>query len=180
MYRPFLKDAFQLALHTGSRREELMRIKWSMIKEDNKGNPLYIEVPNLKVERSRQKLGKTKSVAPKIIPVTKGLLKILQQLGYKKKKNTDHYMILPDREDQTIDWLVSILSRSFSHFSAQLDTQHHLQFKCLRKTYLSYLNKAMKNDTKSLSSHANQKVLDTHYIDLKIISKAVQDLQIFS
>ncbi|WP_298546225.1 hypothetical protein [uncultured Aquimarina sp.] len=180
MYRPFLKSAFQLALHTGGRREEIMGMKWSMIKEDSNGHPLYIEVPNLKVQRSNQTLGKSKIVAPKIIPVTKGLHEILIRMGYHKKKNNDQFIIYPNRENKSMDWLTSILSRSFSHFYALLGNEKQLQFKCLRKTYLTYLNKAMKGSTKSLSSHSNQKVLDTHYIDPKIISKAIREVEIFS
>lgn len=179
MYRPFLKKAFHIALHTGCRREEVMTMKWSMIKENQDHIPLYIEVPNLKVERSHQTLGRASKVAPKIVPVTKGLRNILQEFGYDDHKNSDDFIISPERDKVNIDWLTSILSRSFSHFYGLLGNGKALQFKCLRKTYLSYLNKAMKGDTKYLSSHKNQKVLDTHYIDPRIISEATQNVQIF-
>lgn len=180
MYRPFLKNAFQLALYTGGRREEIMSMKWSMIKEDHQNNPIYIEVPNLKVQRSNKTLGKSTLVAPKIIPITKDLHNILLEMGYHKKKNLNQYIIYPNRENKTMDWLTSILSRSFSHFYALLDNEKELYFKCLRKTYLTYLNKVTKGSTGSLTSHSNQKVLDTHYIDPKIISKTIREMQIFS
>lgn len=179
MYRPYLKDAYNLALQTGCRREEIMSMKWSMIKEDKKGIPFYIEVPNLKVERSHKTLGRVSKVAPKIVPVTEGLRNILHEFGYEGHKNSDDFIISPKRDNVNIDWLTSILSRSFSHFYGLLENGKTLQFKCLRKTYLSYLNDAMKEDTKYLSSHKDQKVLDTHYIDPRIISEAVKNVQIF-
>ncbi len=181
MYRPYLRSAFLLALHTGGRREEVVNLRWNMIKTDVKQNPYYIEVSNLKVERSKKTkgTGAEKNVAPKIIPITKSLLQILNELGYEEKKNSNDFIINPERDEKSTDWMMSILSRSFTHFFKLLDSDRVLNFKCLRKTYLTYLDQAVKEDTKSLSSHADQEVLKKHYIDEKVISTAVTSLEIF-
>jgi|GEM_PF-7033732 len=51
-----------------------------------------------------------------------------------------------------------------------------LQMKCLRKTYLTYLNKALKGDAAKLSSHTTNAVLSKHYIDKRIIDSAVSEM----
>ena len=42
-----------------------------------------------------------------------------------------------------------------------------------KKTYLSYLNKAVGDDTIELSSHGDMKTLTTHYIDAEIVAKGL-------
>ena len=176
-YKPYLKDAFELALHTGGRREEIVELKWNMIKEIE-GEPIYMVVSNLKVERQKGD-GFNENVAPKVIPITKSLKILLYRMGYESKKNRDEYIISPDRTKISTLGIMENLSKGFSHFYKQLNTGRELQFKNLRKTYLTYLNSALSGDTKNLSSHANDDVLKKHYIDEKIIHKAVKDLNIF-
>ena len=74
-YKPYLKDAIELALHTGGRREEVVDLTWNMITESN-DEPIYITVRNLKIERQKGE-GFNENVAPKIIPVTKSLKKTI-------------------------------------------------------------------------------------------------------
>lgn len=74
---------------------------------------------------------------------------------------------------------VENLSKGFSHFYNQLDTGRELQLKSLRKTYLTYLASALSGDTKTLSSHSTDEVLQKHYIDEKVVSKAIKKLDIF-
>ncbi|WP_438712147.1 hypothetical protein ACSTS3_06910 [Aquimarina muelleri] len=71
------------------------------------------------------------------------------------------------------------MTNGFSFFYNQLNMDRSLQFKCLRKTYLTYLDLAMKGDSKLLFSHSNDEVLQKHYIDQKIVAKAVKELHIF-
>jgi integrase len=175
-YTFYFKDALELALHTGGRREEIAIMKWNMIKQID-GKPSYIEVSNLKVERIQGEGGK--EVVPKIIPVTMGLFELLQRLGYDKKKGTDDFLICPDRKKTSTNTIIIRLTKGFTFFYKQLNTGRELQFKCLRKTYLTYLDMVMKGDAKSLSSHSNDQVLQKHYIDKRVISKAVQEVRIF-
>ncbi|OEJ98554.1 hypothetical protein A8C32_04950 [Flavivirga aquatica] len=86
-YKLYLKDGIELALHTGGRREEIVVLKWNMIKSI-KGELSYIEMSNLKVERQLGE-GFNENVALKIIPITRSLLKLLYRMGYEKYKDSD-------------------------------------------------------------------------------------------
>ena len=177
MYKEYLRDGIELCLHTGGRREEVVELKWNMIHEIN-GKPGYITINNFKVER-RLGDGFNNNVTPKIIPITKGLMNILNRLGYEAKRNTDEYIICPDRSNIPSKSIMDNLSRGFTHYYNQLETGRKLQLKCLRKTYLTYLEAAMKGETKKLSSHTTNEVLHKHYIDEKVIHKAVKEVEIF-
>lgn len=177
LYRPFLKDAIKLALHTGGRREEIVAIRWSMIKEIN-NKPAFIHVNNFKVERMAGEATKDK-VKPKIFPITEGLMQILIELGYKNNINSDDYILCPDRTNLSTASMMDLISKGFNHYYKQLNTERSLLFKCLRKTYLTYLEMAMKGDAKNLSSHSTDEILQKHYIDEKIVSTAVKKLNIF-
>jgi integrase len=177
-YKPYLKDAIELALHTGGRREEVVDLTWNMITESN-NEPIFITVRNLKVERQKGE-GFNENVAPKIIPVTKSLKKLLYRMGYENKKGKEEFIISPDRSKTSTYALMDNLSKGFSHFYKQLGTGRDLQLKSLRKTYLTYLSAALSGNAKSLSSHTSNEVLQKHYIDEKIVSKAVKELNIFN
>ena len=177
MYKPYLKDGIELVLHTGGRREEVVEMKWNMIKEvDHK--PTYIEVPNFKVLRLKGE-GYNDDVPPKIIPITKSLFKLLLRLGYNENKGSHDYILEPERGRTSSKALMENLSKGFSHYYKLLDTGHVLQMKSLRKTYLTYLKIALGDDAKTLTSHASDEILEKHYIDDKVISKAIQDFEIF-
>lgn len=176
-YRDYLKDGFELGLHTGGRREEIIELKWNMIKEvDNQ--PSYIVIPNFKVLRQKGE-GFNDNVKPKIIPITKSLYTLLLRLGYNENKGSHDYVITTNRKPST-KALMDCLSKGFSHYYGLLGTERNLQFKNLRKTYLTYLVSALGTDAKSLSSHSSDEVLQKHYIDQKIVNKAVKELDIFS
>lgn len=176
-YKPYLKDGIELALHTGGRREEVVELKWNMIHKID-GEPSYIAMKNFKVERQLGE-GFNDNVVPKIIPITKSLLKLLYRMGYETKQGRDEYLISPDRSKTSSYAIMDNLSKGFSHFYDLLNTGRGLQLKSLRKTYLTYLNSALSGDTKKLSSHSNNDVLQKHYIDEKLINKAVKKVDIF-
>ena len=139
----------------------------------------YILVNNLKVERQRGE-GFNQNVALKIIPITKSLKKLLLRMKYEQMKGSQAYLLAPDRTKTSSDKIMELLSKGFSHFYKQLNTGRTLQFKSLRKTYLTYLNATISGDTKKLSSHTTDAVLQKHYIDDKVISKAIKELNIFN
>lgn len=176
-YKPYLKDGLELALHTGGRREEIISIRWNMIKKI-KNKPSYIEVPNYKVERQLGD-GFNDNVAPKIIPITKSLMKILIRLGYHEFENSSKLILAPDRTGTSDYAIMDNLSKGFSHFYNLLGTEKNLQLKSLRKTYLTFLNAALGGETKGLSSHGSDEVLQKHYINEKVINKAVSDLEFY-
>lgn len=177
-YKPYLKDGIELSLHTGGRREEVADLKWNMIVEQD-NVPLYIKIKNLKIERQKGE-GYDGEVAPKIIPITKSLKKLLYRMGYENKKGSDEFLLSPDRSKTSTYAIIDNLSKGFSHFYNQLNTGRNLQLKSLRKTYLTYLSATLQGDAKSLSSHTTDAVLQKHYIDERIIDKAVKELDIFN
>lgn len=177
-FKPYLKDGIELSLHTGGRREEVADTKWNMIVEKN-GEPLYIAIRNLKIERQKGE-GYNENVAPKIIPITKSLKKLLYRMGYENKKGQNEYLLSPDRTNTSTYAIIDNLSKGFTHFYKLLNTGRNLQLKSLRKTYLTYLSATLQGDTKSLSSHSTDDVLQKHYIDERIVGKAVKELEIFS
>jgi hypothetical protein len=61
---------------------------------------------------------------------------------------------------------------SHSYKQAFTDSQTK-KFKILRKTYLSYLNKVVGDDTIELSSHGNMKTLTTNYIDAEVVANGL-------
>ncbi len=175
-YRSWLKSAIELGLHTGGRREEIINLKWSMIKYMNE-EPSYMEVPNLKVERNKGD-GFNDDVPPKIIPITVDLLELLNRLGFEEKNDTDEY-VLDINRDLSLVVLVQQLSKGFSHFYGLLRTGRNIQFKHLRKTYISYMKLAMGSETGNLTSHSANEVIDKHYIDKKVIANAQRKFKLF-
>ncbi|WP_430409191.1 tyrosine-type recombinase/integrase [Kordia sp.] len=176
-YKPYLKDGIELALHTGGRREEIVELKWNMIKVVD-DEPSYIVVPNLKVLRQKGE-GFNDNVAPKIIPITQSLKKLLLRLGYNENMGSHEYILSPDRSKTSTNAIMNNLSKGFSHYYKQLNTDRNLQFKNLRKTYLTHLASTLGGEAKSLSSHSSDEVLQRHYINKKIVSKAVKEMEIF-
>jgi len=145
-----------------------------MIREKD-GEPVNIEVPNLKVKRKKGERFNA-DVPPKIIPTTKSLKNILYRLQYDINKGKDKYLLNSDkRTTLSTKSINNSLSLGFSHFYKQLNTGRELQFKCLRKTYLTYLSSTLKGDAKRLSSHATDTVLKKHYIDERIVDKAIKE-----
>ena len=70
---------------------------------------------------------------------------------------------------------MAALSKGFSHYYEQAFPEvKPRQFKVLRKTYLSYLNKSVGEDMIELSSHSSMRVLDKHYLDAEIVSKGLK------
>jgi site-specific recombinase XerD len=177
MFRDYLSNGIELCLHTGGRREEVVELKWNMVHKID-GEIAYIEFDNLKVERILGD-GFNDNVDTNIIPITKDLKNLLLRLNYEEKKNTDDYILYPDRDTQSTPTIMDNLSKGFTHFYKRLNTGRELQLKSLRKTYMTYLKLATGGDMRKLDSHSTDEVLDKHYIDKKIIKKAIAELTIF-
>ena len=175
-YRTYLKNGIKLGLHTGCRGEEIVKMKWNMI-HFKKEKPYFIEIRNFKVERQKGE-GFNARVPPKIIPITKKLSKLLHKMGLKEKKDTDQYILQPERK-ASASTIKNNLSKGFTHFYKQLNTGREIKFKHLRKTYLTYLNATVQGKTKLLSSHSSEEVLRRYYIDERIISKTARKMKIF-
>jgi integrase len=171
-YRPYIKDAFRLAELTGSRREELINLKYSgiTIKEDGTG---YIKVENYKVNRiQKRKDEKYKKYV--YIPLTKSLRKLLDEFGYEKYKSTDNYILAPETKDKRNKVMSDLLSRAFTHYYDQLNTGRKLTFKSFRKTYITQLKLYMGGgNIKDTTGHSNENVIEKYYLDREAIALSV-------
>ena len=60
--------------------------------------------------------------------------------------------------------------------------KQHISLKSLRKTYITWVHQVMQKETGLLTSHSTEKVLESYYIDLQILSvveKGAIEIKIF-
>lgn len=176
-FRPWLKTAFQIGLETGLRREEIVTLKWNNIREiQHLGNTCYIlDVNNLKV--NRRMFGEDTGEYVKPIPVTKGLFSLLVSLGLEERKGKDEYII--ERGDSTdVNNLMDTISRGFAHYIKQV-TDRKIEFKDLRKTYITQLSLKLGKNTKLFTGHSDDQVLRDSYIAEEFISANLGSFSVF-
>ncbi len=180
MYFPYLKDAFKLFLLTGCRREEVVCLKWEDISMTADGTKFF-RISNLKVNRANKGNNRVVDSQKKYVPINSDLFELLTKLGFYRKRQSDEYILFPERniKEKT---LMDRISKSFTHYKEQADVEKEVSLKNLRKTYLSWVNAVMSSDTKILSSHATDGVLDKYYLDRTILSaveKGALEIKIF-
>jgi integrase len=174
LYKDWLHTAFRLALETGLRREELITLRWSDI-IPLEGDKLVFRISNLKVNRIIG--GNDDGNYFKNIPITKSLMILLLELGYETKKEKIDFII--DRPDGTdLRYMMGLLSKSFSHF-IKLATDRKLEFKDLRKTYITHLTVALGSNAKLFTGHTNDAVLKSHYLNGAFLAGNLSDFSVF-
>jgi integrase len=175
MYRPFLKQAYKLVLLTGCRREELVVMRWSDIYcFDERVKFIYID--NIKVQRIKNR----KNIL-RPIPITAQLMELLIEMGYNEKYTTEDYILCPDR-NLSAKSLMDLLSKSFTHYWKSTGINKDYSLKNLRKTYFTWMDRVMGDETKILSSHSTDGVLKKYYLDPKlssVIAKGAAEIKIF-
>ena len=165
-HRRYLKDAYQLALNTGLRREEFVTLSWDDIYLVKETGGYMVITDNKKVERITGKKYKKKYV-----PVHKALAKFLNEMGWQELKGSDMFIIEPMRTVK-VKTIMDACSKGFSHYWKKVYPDQPLkQMECLRNTYLTYLNKLAGDDTIHFSSHSDVKVLENHYLNPAIVAK---------
>ena len=175
MYRDYLKDGFKLCLLTGGRREEVVDLKWSDILYS--GDTYFFMIKNKKVERNRNVSG----VFYKYIPINSDLFDLLMKLGYQEKKMSNDFILSPDRKE-SVNTMMGVLSKSFTFYKTKADIQKDISLRHLRKTYISWVHQAMGIETRILSSHSTDKVLQEHYLDptiLNVVEKGMLNIKVF-
>lgn len=175
MFKPYLKDGFRLFLLTGGRREEIVDLRWSDIYESVSGVKFF-RIQNLKVERSRNIDG-----LYKYIPINSDLFDLLVEMGYHDKKQTDDYILAPERKVQS-KTIMDSLSKSFTHYKNRAGIKKEISLKSLRKTYITWVHQVMQKETGLLTSHSTAKVLESYYIDpqiLSVVEKGAVEIKIF-
>lgn len=175
-YRDWLKHAFILALETGLRREEFVKIKYKDISFNENKQPVYIKVENYKVNRILGENSEGKRW--KYVPITKNLLILLKELKYKEKLNTDLYLI-GENESLGRKSMMLFTSKAFSHYWGLTKVNKELKLKHLRKTYLTSLVAKYGEKASFISNHSDISVLKNHYVNHSQIASATVDFSVF-
>lgn len=168
-YRPWLIDGFYLAM-LGGRNEEVSNLKWSDIKLNNEGQKSFIQVVDLKRTRNikhKSKLEKD-GLVKKNIEMTPYLNKLLNDLGYEEKKNTNEYILAND-EPTSRKEISNILSTAFNFLIKKLNLTEKKEFRNLRKTYATdcYLKDPEKFYKEM--GHTNKYTTLNHYVDMDFV-----------
>lgn len=180
MYRPYLRDAFKLFLMTGGRREEVASLKWNQIFFTMEGIKFF-RFKNLKVLRQKETKNITSETNDKFVPINGDLFELLLDMGYEEFRETDNYVLYPDR-DSNHSTFVNNISKAFTHYRIAAGVTKEISLTDLRNTYLTWVYAVLNKDTKILSSHASNAVLENHYLDrtaLSVIEKAALEVKIF-
>lgn len=175
MYTPYIKNGFKLFLLTGGRREEVVDLRWSDIFITVSGVKFF-RIQNLKVVRNIKK-----DEVYKYIPINSDLFDLLLEMGYDEKKQTDDFILFPERKIQSLT-IRDLLSKAFTHYKKAAGIEKNISLKTLRKTYITWVKQVMQKETGILTSHSTEKVLETYYLDPKILSaveKGALEIKIF-
>lgn len=173
MYRDWLVPAYRLALETGLRREELLTLSWADIVPID-GNKLVCKINNLKVNRIIT--GRSEGGRIKYVPVTKGLLALLNELGYATKKDSAEY-IIERPANQELSQAMDLLSRCFAHY-IKYATERPLEFGVLRKTFITHLTMAAGPNAKLFTGSSSDLVLKNHYLSTAYMAANLDDFTV--
>jgi integrase len=177
LYKPWIKDAFRLALLTGRRREEIVQMNFNGIIENAKGEPKIIKVEDYKVNKSKN-LTKKEEVKYIEIPVIAPLKKLLFELGYEKNKGKDLFILAPN-ENMQRDSMKDLISKAFTHYFKQLGTGKKVKLSNLRKTYISHLYTKYGDKARIITKHSGMDVMLNHYIDQEVVYQVASDFEFF-
>ncbi len=171
MYKPFIKDSFELAAYTGMRLEEVAILKYSDIVEDATGKLLYLKGTDLKFQRTHN-WDNTKPNKIVYIPITPELEDLLNRLNYKQNKGVDRYLIDGDCT-MSKKTLVKQMSHSFTFYRRKAGLPDNFSIKHLRKTFLTKLE-TQTNMSSAAGYQKTPNVILKHYIDKKVVVKEIE------
>ena len=174
-YKEWLSSAFRLALETGVRTEELVVMKWKDILELEEG-VMVLKINNLKVNRIQTGMDSENNI--RHIPITQSLRKLLIELGFNEKRGTDEYIIDRQREELSTKYMMQIISRGFSHY-IKLASSRKIEFKDLRKTYITHMAMALGDKTKLFTGHSSDEILKSHYVSSAYLAGNLSDFKMF-
>ncbi|MDG1333263.1 MAG: tyrosine-type recombinase/integrase, partial [Crocinitomicaceae bacterium] len=175
-YKPWLKQCFRLALETGLRREEFMSLRFSDIVTDDSGKPLFLKVENFKVNRIKG--GGDIAQGMKSIPITVGLLTLLNELGLDEHVRTNRFILGPD-EKASRKTLMNFVSKAFTFYWKQTGIDREVKLKHLRNTYMTALAEQFGDKASIISDHSSMQVLVDNYVNNERLVSASKDFSIF-
>lgn len=163
-FRPYLPDAMYLLLETGRRREEVGKLKWTNVDEEEG----VITTEDYKANRIKKLSGNKKKMI--YIPLTPTLKSLLSRLGMEKYRGSDKYILAPESNVSRGRVFSDILTRGFSHYYAQLNTGKQLTLGSLRKTYITHLYKQMGPSARLITRHSSDAIMEGSYVNKKSIA----------
>lgn len=178
LYKPWLRDAFLLAVLTGVRREAIVQIKFNQILENSNGEPSSIITEDFKVNKIKNLTSK-EDLKHITIPIIAPLKKLLMEMGYENNKGKDMYILAPDEKMQR-DSIKDLMSKAFTHYYNQLGTGKKIEFYDLRKTYISHLFATYGEKAKIITQHSGLDVMINHYIDQKVVAQVAAEFEFFN
>jgi integrase len=173
LYHVWLAPAFQLALETGLRAEELVTLEWGDLKELEPGKFLF-RVNNLKVNRI--KTGQDDGRYIRYIPVTKSLMELLIKFGFESGKQMEGF-VLGRPKQLSLKYVMSAISRGFNHYIKQA-TDREIEFNNLRKTYITRITSVLGPNAKLFTGHSSDEVLKKHYLSNAYLAGSLGDFTI--
>ncbi len=159
------------------RREAIVQMKFNGIIENSEGEPITIKVEDFKVNKSKN-LTKKENVKYIYIPIIAPLKKLLFELGYEENKGKDMYILAPNETIQR-DSMMTLMSKSFTHYFNQLGTGKKVELYDLRKTYISHLYATYGDKARIITKHSGMDVMLNHYIDQEVVSQVASDFGFF-
>ena len=115
------------------------------------------------------RIKKNNRARKKYIPINIDLEEFLIEMGMNEKKNTNDFIFLPNRTITT-KIIMDRLSKSFTHYKKGAGIKKDFSLKNLRKTYITWVEQVMGNQTGILTSHSTKEVLEKFYLDPKVLS----------
>jgi len=177
LFRPWLKNAFKIGHETGGRREEIITLRWSDIKERN-GIP-YIKVEDFKSNRIKNRI-KPEEKRYKILPITSSLKKLLDEFDYEKNKGKDEYILEPQLKTRRNRVMADSMSRAFSHYYSLLGTGKKLTLKSLRKSFITAIEMQMGSElARIITGHSSARMIPEHYRDDRMIATTLYNMDLY-
>lgn len=171
MYRPFIKEAFEIIAYTGMRITEAISIKYSDIVLDEEGDLEYVMGIDLKYEKAHN-FDNSKSTKIVPIPYSPELEDLLNRLDYKNYLGEDRYLIGPD-ENITRETMAKQLSHSFKFYRDKAGITSPIGLKHLRKSFLTKIE-TQTGLVESLGYQKTKSVIQNNYLVKPEIARAVK------
>lgn len=172
MYRPYLKDAFEIIAYTGMRNLESISIKYCDIVLDENDELDYVRGLDIKYQKAHNydNSKPTKYIA---IPITPELENLLIRLDYKNHLGEDRYLVGPD-ENISRESMNKQLTHSFKFYRDKAGVVAKIGLKNLRKTFLTKIQ-TQTGLVESLGYQKTASVINRNYMVKPEVARSVRE-----